>query len=77
MEDEVQEVEELVKKEVGAEQVNCTDETTEQVITGGGKPGAQSEELSQADAAAQEVQLSAAPSNGDLTPEMILSMMDR
>lgn len=77
VEDEIQEMDDIVKTEVGAEQSNSIDDTTEQVIVGGGKVSGQAEELSQADAAVQEVQLSAAPANGDLTPEMILSMMDR
>lgn len=70
----------IVKKEVGAEQDDQEDrneEAIEEVVVGGGKSTIQMEELSQAEGAAQEVQLSDAPPNGDLTPEMILSMMDR
>lgn len=70
----------IVKKEVGAdqdEQEICNEEAVEQVVVGGGKSTIQIEELAQEEVAAQEVQLSEAPPNGDLTPEMILSMMDR
>lgn len=66
-----------MKKEVGAEQDDQEDghdETVEEVVVGGGKSTIQMEELSQEEGAAQ---LSEAPPNGDLTPEMILSMMDR
>lgn len=70
----------IVKKEVGADQDDqeiCSEEAVEQVVVGGGKSTIQMEELAQEEVAAQEVQLSEAPPNGDLTPEMILSMMDR
>ncbi|XP_072236592.1 transcriptional repressor CTCF-like [Leuresthes tenuis] len=60
----------IVKKEVGAEQDDGND--AEEVVVGGAKSTAQMEELSQEGGAAQ-----GAPPNGDLTPEMILSMMDR
>ncbi|KAF3686400.1 Transcriptional repressor CTCF 11-zinc finger protein CCCTC-binding factor CTCFL -like protein [Channa argus] len=63
----------IVKKEVGADQ----DDDHEEVVVGGEKTTIQMEELSQEEGAAQGVQLSGAPPNGDLTPEMILSMMDR
>lgn len=82
MEDEVTgEVDDIiVKKEVGAEQDDQEDgneEAAEEVVVGGGKSTIQMEELPQEEGAAQEVQLAEAPPNGDLTPEMILSMMDR
>lgn len=64
----------IVKKEVEADQ---DDESTEEVVVGGGKSTIQLEELSQAEEVAQGAQPSEAPPNGDLTPEMILSMMDR
>ncbi|XP_034536084.1 transcriptional repressor CTCF-like [Notolabrus celidotus] len=70
----------IVKKEVGAE---ADELEAEEVVVGGGKTTIQMEELSQEDeeeavaAVAQEEPLSEAPPNGDLTPEMILSMMDR
>ncbi|XP_007574901.1 transcriptional repressor CTCF [Poecilia formosa] len=65
----------IVKKEVGAEQ---EEGAMEEVVVGGVKSTIQLEELSQVEgAAAAEVQMSEAPPNGDLTPEMILSMMDR
>lgn len=67
----------IVKKEVGAEQddqEDGNDETVEQVVVGGGKSTIQMELSSQEGGTAQ---LSEAPPNGDLTPEMILSMMDR
>lgn len=70
----------IVKKEVGADQDDqeiCNEEAVEQVVVGGGKSTIQLEELAQEEVEAQEVQLSEAPPNGDLTPEMILSMMDR
>lgn len=70
----------IVKKEVGADQDDLedgTEEGVEQVVVGGGKSTIQMEELSQNEVTTQEVQLSEAPPNGDLTPEMILSMMDR
>lgn len=70
----------IVKKEVGADQDDLedgTEEGVEQVVVGGGKSTIQMEELSQNEVPSQEVQLSEAPPNGDLTPEMILSMMDR
>lgn len=70
----------IVKKEVGADpedQEICNEEAVEQVVVGGGKSAVQMEELGQEEGAAAEVQLSEAPPNGDLTPEMILSMMDR
>ncbi|XP_051234841.1 transcriptional repressor CTCF isoform X2 [Dicentrarchus labrax] len=65
----------IVKKEVGAEQddqEDGNDDGTEEVVVGGGTSTIQMEELSQEEGTAQE-----APPNGDLTPEMILSMMDR
>lgn len=68
----------IVKKEVGAEQDDQEDgneEAVEEVVVGGGKATIQMEELSQEEGTAQVV--SEAPPNGDLTPEMILSMMDR
>uniref|UniRef100_A0A1A8MYH6 Transcriptional repressor CTCF n=1 Tax=Nothobranchius pienaari TaxID=704102 RepID=A0A1A8MYH6_9TELE len=61
----------IVKKEVGAEQ----DDAAEEVVVGGVTSTIQMEELVQEGEAAQE--LTVAPPNGDLTPEMILSMMDR
>ncbi|KAJ4947257.1 hypothetical protein JOQ06_009294 [Pogonophryne albipinna] len=65
----------IVKKEVGADQVDQDDETVEQVVVGGEKTTIQLEELSQEE---EEGAVEAeAPPNGDLTPEMILSMMDR
>ncbi|KAF3832601.1 hypothetical protein F7725_026266 [Dissostichus mawsoni] len=64
----------IVKKEVGADQVDQDDETVEQVVVGGEKTTIQLEELSQEEEGAVEAE---APPNGDLTPEMILSMMDR
>lgn len=64
----------IVKKEVGAEQ---EDDIAEEVIVGEGTATIQLEELSQVEEAVQEPQMSEAPPNGDLTPEMILSMMDR
>lgn len=70
----------IVKKEVGADQDEQDDgnnEIVEQVVVGEGKSTVQMEELSQAEESGQEVQMSEAPPNGDLTPEMILSMMDR
>ncbi|XP_028298990.1 transcriptional repressor CTCF-like isoform X2 [Gouania willdenowi] len=71
----------IVKKEVGADQDDLNEEVeTEEVIVGEGKAAIQMEDLVQEEeeeAAVQEVQLSEANANGDLTPEMILSMMDR
>ena len=70
----------IVKKEIGAEhddQEDGAEEAAEEVVVGGGKSTIQMEELSQEEGAVQEVQLAEAPPNGDLTPEMILSMMDR
>ncbi|KAK5873927.1 hypothetical protein PBY51_018923 [Eleginops maclovinus] len=64
----------IVKKEVGADQVDLDDETVEQVVVGGEKTTIQLEELSQEEGATAEAET---PPNGDLTPEMILSMMDR
>lgn len=64
----------IVKKEVGAEQ---EDDIAEEVIVGEGTATIQLEELVQVEEAVQEPPLSEAPPNGDLTPEMILSMMDR
>lgn len=64
----------IVKKEVGAEQ---DDIEAEEVVIGGVKSTIQMEELAEEGESAPEVQLSEAPPNGDLTPEMILSMMDR
>lgn len=67
----------IVKKEVGADQDDGNEEAVEEVVVGGGKSTIQMEELSQEEVTAPEEQLSEAPPNGDLTPEMILSMMDR
>ncbi|XP_042351816.1 transcriptional repressor CTCF-like isoform X2 [Plectropomus leopardus] len=67
----------IVKREVGADHDEVNDDTVEEVVVGGGKSTIQLEELPQEEGAAQEVQLPDAPPNGDLTPEMILSMMDR
>lgn len=67
----------IVKKEVGADQDDQEDESAEEVVVGGRKSTIQLEELPQGEEAAQGAQLSDAPPNGDLTPEMILSMMDR
>ncbi|XP_054471926.1 transcriptional repressor CTCF-like [Anoplopoma fimbria] len=70
----------IVKKEVGADQDDQddgNDEAVEQVVVGGGKSTIQLEELAQVEGAAPVSQPSEAPPNGDLTPEMILSMMDR
>ncbi|XP_072321991.1 transcriptional repressor CTCF-like [Eucyclogobius newberryi] len=64
----------IVKKEVGVDQ---EDDIAEEVIVGEGKAAIQMEELSQVEEAVQDPQLTEAPPNGDLTPEMILSMMDR
>lgn len=80
MEDEVTgEVDDIiVKKEVGVDrddQEEATDGAVEEVVVGEGKSTIQLEELPQEAVAAPEV--SEAPPNGDLTPEMILSMMDR
>ncbi|XP_017260476.1 transcriptional repressor CTCF [Kryptolebias marmoratus] len=66
----------IVKKEVGAEPDDSSG-LAEEVVVGGVKSTIQMEELAPEGEAAQEVQLSEAPPNGDLTPEMILSMMDR
>lgn len=66
----------IVKKEVGAEH-DDQDDDHEEVVVGAGNATIQMEELSQEEGTTQEVQLSGAPPNGDLTPEMILSMMDR
>ncbi|CAG5855485.1 unnamed protein product [Menidia menidia] len=66
----------IVKKEVGAEQDEGIEDAAEDVVVGGAKSTIQVE-LSQEEGGAQDVQLSEAPPNGDLTPEMILSMMDR
>uniref|UniRef100_A0A8D2ZEN8 Transcriptional repressor CTCF n=1 Tax=Scophthalmus maximus TaxID=52904 RepID=A0A8D2ZEN8_SCOMX len=70
----------IVKKEVEAEQDDQEDGeegAVEEVVVGGEKSTIQMEELSQEEGTTQEAELSAAPPNGDLTPEMILSMMDR
>ncbi|XP_061599915.1 transcriptional repressor CTCF-like [Cololabis saira] len=66
----------IVKKEVGADQ---DDGAAEEVVVGGVKSTIQMEELSQEEETTPGVQgaMSEAPPNGDLTPEMILSMMDR
>lgn len=81
MEDEVTgEVDDIiVKKEVGAEQDDGNNDAAEEVVVGGVKSTIQMEELSREEGPTQGVQeaLSEAPPNGDLTPEMILSMMDR
>ncbi|XP_046897444.1 transcriptional repressor CTCF-like isoform X2 [Hypomesus transpacificus] len=70
----------VVKKELGAEQSDQLQEETgtEEVEPTEGGVAIQVEEVQGAEPA-QEVQLSVtdAPPNGDLTPEMILSMMDR
>ena len=66
-----------MKKEVGDEQEDVTDDGVEQVVVGEGKSAIEMEELSHEEGTAEVVQLSGAPPNGDLTPEMILSMMDR
>lgn len=66
----------VVKKEAGAEQDDQNDDhKEEEEVVGAEKTTIQ--ELPQEEGAAQEAQLSGAPPNGDLTPEMILSMMDR
>ncbi|XP_037346455.2 transcriptional repressor CTCF-like isoform X2 [Pungitius pungitius] len=68
----------IVKKEVGVDHDDheeANDGAVEEVVVGGGKSTTQLEELPQEEGAAPEV--SEAPPNGDLTPEMILSMMDR
>lgn len=65
----------IVKKEVGAEQEDGGG--MEEVVVGGVKSTIQLEELSQVEGAVEGVQMTEAPPNGDLTPEMILSMMDR
>ncbi|KAM9861231.1 transcriptional repressor CTCF-like [Aulostomus maculatus] len=66
----------IVKEEAEAEQEEEEEEEeediAEEVVVGEGSAAIQME-LSQA----QEMQLAQAPPNGDLTPEMILSMMDR
>ncbi|XP_034436954.1 transcriptional repressor CTCF-like isoform X3 [Hippoglossus hippoglossus] len=70
----------IVKKEVGVEhdeQEDVTDDGVEQVVVGEGKSTIEMEELSHEEGTAEVAQLSGAPPNGDLTPEMILSMMDR
>ncbi|TDH17144.1 hypothetical protein EPR50_G00004910 [Perca flavescens] len=68
----------IVKKEVGADDLeDGNDEAAEEVVVGGGNPTIQLEEMPQEEGTAPEVQQSEAPPNGDLTPEMILSMMDR
>lgn len=67
----------IVKKEVGADQDDDGNEAAQEVVVGGGKSTIQMEELTQGEGATQAGQLSEAPPNGDLTPEMILSMMDR
>ncbi|XP_006780118.1 transcriptional repressor CTCF-like [Neolamprologus brichardi] len=67
----------IVKKEVGADQDDDANEAAQEVVVGGGKSTIQMEELTQGEGATQAGQLSEAPPNGDLTPEMILSMMDR
>lgn len=67
-----------MKKEVGAEQDEQEEEAMEEAEAeaAGGKSAVEME-LSRAEETAQEGQLAEAPPNGDLTPEMILSMMDR
>ncbi|KAA8595597.1 hypothetical protein FQN60_010888 [Etheostoma spectabile] len=67
----------IVKKEVGADDLDGNDEAAQEVVVGGGNPTIQLEEMPQEQGTAPEVQQSEAPANGDLTPEMILSMMDR
>ena len=70
----------VVKKELVAEQPDQLQEETgtEEAEPTEGVVAIQVEEV-QGEEPAQEVQLSVtdAPPNGDLTPEMILSMMDR
>lgn len=64
----------IVKREVGIEP---DDQEAEEVVVGEGKATIQMEELPNEEETAQEEVLAEAPPNGDLTPEMILSMMDR
>lgn len=67
----------IVKKEVGAvpeEQEEDIEGAVQEVVVGGVKSTIEMEELPQEEGTPQ---LSEAPPNGDLTPEMILSMMDR
>ncbi|XP_029281775.1 transcriptional repressor CTCF-like isoform X2 [Cottoperca gobio] len=69
----------IVKKEVGVDQVDQddgNDGAVEQVVVGG-KSTIQLEVMPQEEGTSAEVQLAEPPPNGDLTPEMILSMMDR
>ncbi|KAM9817096.1 transcriptional repressor CTCF-like [Neosynchiropus ocellatus] len=64
----------IVKEETGGEQdYEEQEEAAEQVVVGEEASTIQMDELSQEPA----VQMADAPPNGDLTPEMILSMMDR
>lgn len=79
MEDEVTgEVDDIiVKKEVGTEQDDSSGAAEAEEVVVGCIKSIQMEELAQEGDASQELQLSEAPPNGDLTPEMILSMMDR
>ncbi|TNN87467.1 Transcriptional repressor CTCF [Liparis tanakae] len=68
----------IVKKEVDHDdQENVHDETVEQVVVGGGKSTIQLEDLPRVEGTDPGLQLSDIAPNGDLTPEMILSMMDR
>lgn len=75
----------IVKKEMKAEQASQEEEAVEdeepavEVEHAEGEPANQLEESFQGEEVVQEVALSVteAPPNGDLTPEMILSMMDR
>ncbi|XP_034045565.1 LOW QUALITY PROTEIN: transcriptional repressor CTCF-like [Thalassophryne amazonica] len=71
----------IVKKEIVTEQADQeqggNEDATEVVMVGGEESAIQMEELSQTEETTQVVQLSEAAPNGDLTPEMILSMMDR
>ncbi|XP_035594409.1 transcriptional repressor CTCF-like [Oncorhynchus keta] len=75
----------IVKKEMKAEQASQEEEAVEdevpavEVEHAEGEPANQVEESFQGEEVVQEVALSVteAPPNGDLTPEMILSMMDR
>ncbi|XP_074474812.1 transcriptional repressor CTCF-like [Sebastes fasciatus] len=70
----------IVKKEVADDQddqEDGNDEAVEQVVVGGGKSPITLEEVPQEEGTATEMAPPVAPPNGDLTPEMILSMMDR
>lgn len=72
----------IVKKEITTEHQGQQEEGVEEVTVGDvepivGKSANPVEELAQVEEMAQEIQLPEALPNGDLTPEMILSMMDR